>query len=146
MGTDKAMEPWELLRRDYCSNVTPWYDEAGWKHRAAAIFPATPPPASADAPGEVERVARALLDFRSPMEPGTQWAIETEEMRDWYRGLATAALSAMSPAGEVDRIVAWLRKQGGQLLRTGSSADKIAGAELLMKADAIERGDYRHDR
>lgn len=62
-----------------------------------------------------------------------------------WRFKATAALSAMSPAGEVERIVAWLRRRGGQLLRTESSADQIAGAELLMKAGEIERGDYRND-
>jgi len=119
-------------------------DDAWQTHKAA-----TPPPVSADALGEVETIAIAMWQAESVRCSGRRRLIEWHEehgtTQDSWRDLATAALSAMSPAGEVEKIVAWLRKQGGQLLRTGSSADKIAGAELLMKADAIERGDYRHD-
>ena len=83
---------------------------------------ATPPPASADALGEVERVAKALagadgLDWdevcgvdadpdEGYCDSGTCVAAhwedhDAEQARRWYMHLATAALSAMSPAGEV---------------------------------------------
>jgi len=82
-------------------------------------------PASADALGEVERIAKALakadgLDFDEVCgvdadpddgycDSGTCVAAhweehDAEQARRWYMHLATAALSAMSPAGEVERL------------------------------------------
>lgn len=43
----------------------------------------------------IEKMARAIMDHRSPMQPGLQWNIESDENRDWYRGLAQAALTAL---------------------------------------------------
>lgn len=81
-------------------------------------------PASADAMGEVERVAKALagadgLDWdevcgvdadpdEGCCDSGTCVAAhweehDAEQARRWYMHLATAATAAMSPAGEVER-------------------------------------------
>ncbi|MBK9496688.1 MAG: hypothetical protein IPO08_19740 [Xanthomonadales bacterium] len=87
-------------------------------------------PASADALGEVERVMAAMRTA-----DGSCYARGTyRDSRRYWEGVATAALPTMSPAGEVGKIVAWLRGDNG--------FDTEEGLEI---ADAIERGDYRHD-
>lgn len=85
-----------------------------------------PPADSADmiAPvGEVERVARII-----------EGALIRHGVTDFTGTLddATAALSAMSPAGEVGRIVAWLRDQhDGRLV------------SRIYLASAIEAGEHK---
>lgn len=105
--------------------------------------------ASADALGEViaELQLAAFLAGRgsvTSMKHGTRTAKPAPTMDDFRRmALATAALSAMSPAGEVEKIVAWLRSKASIEHRHGPAITR--DAFMRDVADAIERGDYRHD-
>lgn len=102
-------------------------DDAWQTHKAA-----TPPPASADALVEVERVARAMCKHDG-LNPEELVSLGMHSVPRWetreFAGRATAALSAMSPAGEVERIIAWLRG--------------IDSPPSNQYADEIEAGEYK---
>jgi hypothetical protein len=127
-------------------------------------------PASADALGDVaEDLAREIADlFEDASNNPCTCNIDENSCRHcsaWVRAAhttkerLTAAMSAMSPAGEVERIVAWLRAdadltevEAAQINKNTTGNPRLLAAEwaimIAMKrgiAVAIERGDYRHD-
>lgn len=101
-------------------------------------------PASADAMGEVERVANALANAD----------LDGPDPDDYWTSLATAALSAMSPAGEVEQrgydraiaeVVAWLRKMADW---HDKHDDGLSGFDRFAQEDreaanAIEAGEHK---
>jgi len=77
-----------------------------------------------------EAVARAILNHRSYLQTDTEWAIQDDETRHWYLGLADAALLLMQP--EIDRCVAEerakllerLREPSNDMIQAGDTAGR----------------------
>jgi len=82
-----------------------------------------------------EAVARAILNHRSHLQTDTEWAIQDDETRHWYLGLADAALLLMQP--EIDRRVAEERAKLLERLREPSEGMENAGrAGLPLDVDS----------
>lgn len=94
----------------------------------------TPPTVAGE--DQVERVAKAIVE---EIGWGTFSHFEPEDVRR----ISRAAIAALreSEAGEVAKIVAWLRTKA----ETSGRDHDMSGAQLLTVADWLERGDHRQE-
>jgi hypothetical protein len=54
-------------------------------------------------------------------------------------------MGGYTPTEDEKRVIAWLRKAGARWKLSSANEAKLAATSVIVTADAIERGDHRHD-
>jgi hypothetical protein len=103
----------------------------------------------------IERVARTLhrqANINIQADPDEwPWEEATEQVKEWNRSSAAAAIAALQQPDERDEVIAWLRAEAVEA-RNLSHCETVESQRmyrigqhdaLMLASDAIERGVHR---